>query len=198
HPIRLDYDNWVGEGSRSKKDKGAETFADQFFDLRILPGDASFIEAPVQRVLNIIFPPRDDPEFWQNVNLDLRRYLMTVTPILFQLVILRLYLRRPASDDLQIYFLSRYFTRKELIQLEHDDPYADAKEGSIVRNLTTPEIVLNTPENNQSGLVISYQFSKIRIKLSTSAAAHIPPSFELANAFSIGGNEYVWRPSDSP
>ncbi|KAJ7851396.1 hypothetical protein B0H14DRAFT_2581419 [Mycena olivaceomarginata] len=43
--------------------------------------------------------------------MDLRRRVIVLTPLLFQLVILRIYLRRSPADDEQIYFLTHIFDR---------------------------------------------------------------------------------------
>ncbi|KAK7029240.1 hypothetical protein R3P38DRAFT_3516375 [Favolaschia claudopus] len=127
-----------------------------------------------------------------------RRWFQTVAPILFQLVILRIYLRRHPSDDVQIYFLSRFFTSEELRALSLEDPLGNAKAGNIVRNITTPELVLNTPEHKQPGRSISYDFTKMKLRFSRAAEGRIPSTFDLASAFGGNGDEYVWQSSESP
>ncbi|KAK7012998.1 hypothetical protein R3P38DRAFT_3581609 [Favolaschia claudopus] len=194
HPIQLDYEAWM-DSAPINKEKHANGFAGRF-NIGILPGDASLIEPHIQELTSTLFP--FDPDSKTPHTMKSRRWFQTVAPILFQLVILRIYLRRHPSDDIQIYFLSRFFTSEELRALSLDDPLWNAKAGNIIRNITTPELVLNTPEHKQPGRSISYDFTKMKLRFSRAAEGRIPSTFDLASAFGGNGDEYVWHSSESP
>ncbi|KAJ7867114.1 hypothetical protein B0H13DRAFT_2352064 [Mycena leptocephala] len=102
------------------------------------------------------------------------------------LVILCTYLRRSSRDDLQIYFLAHHFTPMELRNLSVDDPFAAAKKGVMIRHLTVPEIVLQTPENDHEGMPMPFQWCKMRNVLRKTAAACIPAGFMPAKAYLDG------------
>ncbi|KAF8142739.1 hypothetical protein K438DRAFT_1784448 [Mycena galopus ATCC 62051] len=116
----------------------------------------------------------------------------------FQLVILRIYLRRSPADDEQIYFLTRIFDKSELKKINTNDPLLGAKRGKVIRNKTVPEIVMNTPETSSStNEIIPYRWCKMGIRISKAAAPRIPPKFVLANAFDALGGDYIWSSSDT-
>ncbi|KAK7047011.1 hypothetical protein R3P38DRAFT_3423671 [Favolaschia claudopus] len=194
HPIQLDYEAWM-DSAPINEEKRANGFAGRF-NIGILPGDASLIEPHIQELTSTLFP--FDPDSKTPHTMKSRRWFQTVGPILFQLVILRIYLRRHPSDDIQIYFLSRFFTSEELRALPLDDPLWNAKAGNIIRNITTPELVLNTPEHKQPGRSISYDFTKMKLRFTRAAEGRIPSTFDLASAFGGNGDEYVWQSSELP
>ncbi|KAK7051728.1 hypothetical protein R3P38DRAFT_3255060 [Favolaschia claudopus] len=194
HPIQLDYEAWM-DSAPINEEKRANGFAGRF-NIGILPGDASLIEPHIQELTSTLFP--FDPDSKTPHTMKSRRWFQTVAPILFQLVILRIYLRRHPSDDIQIYFLSRFFTSEELRALPLDDLLWNAKAGNIIRNITTPELVLNTPEHKQPGRSISYDFTKMKLRFSRAAEGRIPSTFDLASAFGGNGDEYVWQSSELP
>ena len=104
HPILQDYANW------SRKHKGIlESFRNSCFSYDLLPGDASLSgEAAVhfsQTLPTDTMPGLDMSRAWKN---------LPIVHILFDLVVLRVYLGRPATDDAQIYYLARKYNEDEL------------------------------------------------------------------------------------
>ncbi|KAF8160547.1 hypothetical protein K438DRAFT_1985649 [Mycena galopus ATCC 62051] len=192
HPIVHDYETWMSSAGQLTQENHANDFARKFFEARILPGDASLIEPHTEHVVQqICFPLSGE-------NMDLRRRVIVLAPLLFQLVILRIYLRRSPADDEQIYFLTRIFDKSELKKINNNDPLLGAKRGKVIRNKTVPEIVMNTPETSSStNEIIPYRWCKMGIRISKAAAPCIPPKFVLANAFDALGGDYIWSPSDT-
>ncbi|KAJ7474931.1 hypothetical protein FB451DRAFT_1174346 [Mycena latifolia] len=78
-------------------------------------------------------------DFPAAVSEGLRRRTTTLAPILFQLVILCIYLRHSTADDAQIYFLTRTYGSNEYQNISADDPMYLAKIGKITRHLMEPE-----------------------------------------------------------
>jgi hypothetical protein len=113
--------------------------------------------------------------------------------VLFHLVILRIYLRRSALDDLHIYFLACNFTSEELSSIATDDPFAVAKMGQVIRHLTIPETVLQVPEPFFGAQTTPRKWCKIKTVIRKAAAARIPASFLLAGAYDLHGNNYEWE-----
>ncbi|KAF8125544.1 hypothetical protein K438DRAFT_2002028 [Mycena galopus ATCC 62051] len=144
HPIVHDYETWMTSAGQLTQENHANDFARKFFEARILPGDASLIEPHTEHVVQqICFPLSGE-------NMDLRRRVIVLAPLLFQLVILCIYLRRSPADDEQIYFLTRIFDKSELKKINANDPLLGAKRGKVIRKKTIPDIVMNTPETSSS------------------------------------------------
>ncbi|KAJ7708140.1 hypothetical protein B0H17DRAFT_1124917 [Mycena rosella] len=183
----------------SNQVKHANNFVHQFDSAHILPGDASLIDPHtafvVQSLPSDMAAPEDaDGDFKGAagaVSVDLRRRATTLAPLLFQLIILGLYLRRTPADDPQIYFLARELTRKELQHLSVDDSFYAHKRGKIIHHMTVPEIVLQTPETSAKGENIPRNWCKIGTSVTKAAGARIPRSFRLATAYNCEGEEYA-------
>ena len=115
HPILPDFDLWMAGSEALKQEKHANDFAEKFFNARILPGDAFLIDPHTEHVSQVIcsgMSPANDA--FDGISMDMRRRVTLLAPLLFQLVILRIYLRRSSVDDEQIYFLTRTFSKAEL------------------------------------------------------------------------------------
>ncbi|KAJ6569381.1 hypothetical protein B0H19DRAFT_1066129 [Mycena capillaripes] len=201
HPIGPDYDQWMKSAGELKQEKRASGFSHTFFNTRILPGDASLIEPHTEYVLKTIQLhvglEGDGDHDADGLSMEMRRRVITLAPILFQLVIFRIYLGRSSTDDVQIYFLTRVFNKQELEEIAAGDPLSDAKRGKVVRNLTVPEIVLQSAETpSEDGML--YKWCKIGTRTTKAANARIPASFALANAFDARGQVYLWMASNIP
>ncbi|KAJ7866271.1 hypothetical protein B0H14DRAFT_3594646 [Mycena olivaceomarginata] len=194
HPIIADYQNWMLDAPQSKETRHADDFARTFSSMQILPGDASLINVHGTFVLGVV--AAKIPESFEGSPESFRQRAMVLASILFQLVILRLYLRRPNQDDVQIYFLARNFTRQELQNITADDPFAEAKRGKVTRHLTVPEAVLQAPEDSSGDQPIPLHFCKTDILVRKTAAARIPAGFWLATAYRCQGQEYSWELTD--
>jgi hypothetical protein len=70
----------------------------------------------------------------------------------------------------------------ELRNLSTDDAFSAAKKGVIIRHLTVPEIVLQTPESDHEGMPTPLCWCKMRTVLRKTAAALISAGFMLAMA----------------
>ncbi|KAJ7916650.1 hypothetical protein B0H13DRAFT_1870985 [Mycena leptocephala] len=199
HPIVPDYDLWMASAQELKAEKHANDFARKFFSAAILLGDASLIDPHTEYVLQAlsagILPVQEAVE---GCPIDLRRRAIIIAPLLFQLAILRMYLRRTPTDDEQIYYLTRSFDQAELQALHPDDPFAGAKRGKVIRNMTVPEIVLQAAESSIEAENIPRRWCHIGTRISKAADARIPPSFVLANAFDAHGQDYTWIHSNIP
>jgi hypothetical protein len=90
------------------------------------------------------------------------------------------------QDDLQIYFLAHHFTPIKLRNLSADDAFAAAKKGVIIRHLTVPEIVLQTPGSDHEGMPMPFRWCKMRTVLRKTAAACISAGFMAY----LNGQEY--------
>ncbi|KAJ7476494.1 hypothetical protein FB451DRAFT_1557372 [Mycena latifolia] len=192
HPIGPDYEQWMANGGELKDIGRANDFVTKFYSADILPGDASLIEPHTDYVLRSI--PPDIPatiDAPAALSEGLRRRATILASILFQLVILRIYLRRSSADDAQIYFLARSFDPKEHTKIFPDDPMYLAKTGKITRHLTEPKIVLQTAQESTDQR-IPPRWCKIGIRVAKAAAARIPPRFILATGYNRAGGEYVW------
>ncbi|KAJ7688094.1 hypothetical protein B0H14DRAFT_3533549 [Mycena olivaceomarginata] len=170
----------------AKETRHADDFSRKFSSIRLLPGDASLIDVHTTHVLEAVTAnvPESSEVF--------RQRAVNFASILFQLVVLRLYLRRPAQDDVRIYFLARKFTPKELQSVDEGDPLGRAKHGKVVRHLTVPEAVLQTPEDSSEEEPMPPRFCKMGIILRKTAAARIPAGFWLATAYDHQGLEFEW------
>ncbi|KAJ6616544.1 hypothetical protein B0H10DRAFT_2036689 [Mycena sp. CBHHK59/15] len=140
----------------------ANDFVHKFFSAQILPGDASLIGPHTDYIVQSIPPDvpaaKDDPAALSE---GLRRCATILASILFQIVILRMYLQRSAADDAQIYFLTRSFNPDEWEKISADDPLYLAKQGTVTRHLTDPERGLQAPEES-SGQNIPARWCKIQ------------------------------------
>ncbi|KAJ7768047.1 hypothetical protein B0H14DRAFT_3895019 [Mycena olivaceomarginata] len=169
HPIISDYHEWMLDAPQSKETRHADDFSRKFSSIRLLPGDASLIDVHTTHVLEAVTTnvPESSEVF--------RQRAVNFASILFQLVVLRLYLRRPAQDDVRIYFLARKFTPKELQSVDEGDPLGRAKHGKVVRHLTVPEAVLQTPEDSSEEEPMPPRF----VKWGLFCGRLLPPAFLL-------------------
>ncbi|KAJ6590742.1 hypothetical protein B0H10DRAFT_1961014 [Mycena sp. CBHHK59/15] len=126
------------------------------------------------------------------VSETLRRRVTTLAPILFELLILRIYLCCSAADDLQIYWLTRSFDKNERKKLVADDPMYLAKTGYIHRYMTEPELALQAAQERTDQL-IPPKWCKIGRRVSKAAAGRIPANFIFARILNGMGEEYVWH-----
>ncbi|KAJ7860022.1 hypothetical protein B0H13DRAFT_2355827 [Mycena leptocephala] len=81
-------------------------------------------------------------------------------------------LRRTPTDDEQIYYLTRSFDQAESQALHPDDPFAGAKRGKVIRNMTVPEIVLQAAESSMEAENIPRRWCHIGTRISKAADAH--------------------------
>ncbi|KAJ7702772.1 hypothetical protein B0H17DRAFT_1127713 [Mycena rosella] len=187
HPIGPDYEQWMATGGQLRDIDRANDFVRKFFSAQILPGDASLIDPHTNYVAIEDVPAALSEALRWRANI--------LAPTLFQLVILRLYLRRSSADDPQIYFLTRTFTEREWNTISDDDPLYLAKKGRITRHMTDPELALQAAEES-GGQNIPPRWCKIGISLARAAAGRIPPKFILASAYTVTGNEYIWQDAE--
>lgn len=192
HPIGLDYEQWMASGGELQEIGRANDFARKFFSAQVLPGDASLIEPHTNYVVESlpadILAIGDTPAA---VSERLRRRATILAPLLFQLVILRMYLGRAATDDIQIYFLTRTFDKAELEKLSKNDPLYLAKKGMVIRHMTEPELVLQAAEDT-AGQNMPARWCKIGTRVTKAAAARIPAKTVLASAYDPIGGDYIW------
>ncbi|KAJ6607044.1 hypothetical protein B0H10DRAFT_1956579 [Mycena sp. CBHHK59/15] len=126
----------MASGGELRDARRASNFDSMFYSAQILPGDASLIEPHTDYIMRQILPdiPADtEADTPTAVSETLRRRVTTLAPILFELLILRIYLRCSAADDLQIYWLTRSFDMDKRKKLVADDPMYFAKTGYIHR-----------------------------------------------------------------
>ncbi|KAJ7621669.1 hypothetical protein B0H17DRAFT_597531 [Mycena rosella] len=196
HPIGPDYEQWMATGGELRDIDRANDFVREFFSAQILPGDASLIDPHTNYVVRSVPPDiqaiEDVPAALSEA---LRRRATILAPSPFQLVIMRLYLRRSSADDPQIYFLARTFTEHEWNTISDNDPLYLAKKGRITRHMTDPELALQAAEES-GGQNIPPRWCKISIRLAKAAAGRIPPKFILASAYTFTGNEYIWQDTE--
>ena len=132
HPIIQDYAGW------SKKHKGIlESFKNTCFSYDILPGNACLSgEAAVflsQNLPTDMMPGLDQSRARKN---------LPVVWILFDLVVLWVYLGRPATNDAQVYYLARKYSKEELDLLSDADVQSSPSSGYLQRHLSLPESAL--------------------------------------------------------
>ncbi|KAJ7309484.1 hypothetical protein DFH08DRAFT_823424 [Mycena albidolilacea] len=162
HPITSDYDEWMADAPELREAKHAERFAVRFQSAGILLGDASLAEVHAIHVFEVATASHRESTDDSPESLQLRANVPAA--VLFHLVILRIYLRRSALDDLQIYFLARDFTSTEL---------------SISRTLLWCP---NYPP---------HKWFKIKTVIRKAPAARIPASFLLAGHNVVGPRTIV-------
>ncbi|KAJ6540544.1 hypothetical protein B0H19DRAFT_1067804 [Mycena capillaripes] len=121
-PYLLEYGNIPHAGS---------TFSFKFGSGGILPGDASLIDEHSTHIVEAVVDSISQAGSLEGFSELWRLRATILASVLLQLVILRIYLRRPSSDDIQIYFLARHFTAKEVQEISTDDPFAGAKKGMV-------------------------------------------------------------------
>ncbi|KAJ6572673.1 hypothetical protein B0H10DRAFT_1964338 [Mycena sp. CBHHK59/15] len=195
HPIRPDYEQWMASGGELRDARRASDFGSMFYSAQILPGDASLIEPHTDYIMQQILPdiPADtEADTPTAVSETLRRRVTTLAPILFELLILRIYLCCSAADDLQIYWLTRSFDKDERKKLVADDPMYLAKTGYIHRYMTEPELALQAAQERTDQL-IPPKWCKIGRRVSKAAAGRIPANFIFARILNGMGEEYVWH-----
>ncbi|KAJ7479205.1 hypothetical protein FB451DRAFT_1395791 [Mycena latifolia] len=115
----------------------------------------------------------------------------SLAPILFQLLILRIYLRCSAADDAQIYFLTRSYESNERQNISADDPMYLPKIGKVTRHLMEPEVVIQAAQES-TDQPIPPRGCKINIRTAKATAARIPPRFILATGYNWAGGECFW------
>lgn len=156
------------------------------FSLPILPADLSLVDDIGSKIFTGL----------RKVNPRLGTLLLTPATILLQLVVLRVYLQRPASDDIQIYHLSRNLDVTERHNLDDHDTNIDAKCGSISRNLSIPEQVLAAGQgvsDTRSALIPPTMFCNIALKLDKNIV--LEHDFQPASPLTENGHAYTWHPS---
>ncbi|KAJ7196707.1 hypothetical protein GGX14DRAFT_574776 [Mycena pura] len=195
HPIWADYEQWMASGKRHNEIGRANEFAENFYSTRILPRDASLIESHVEYIIQCIQPDIPAvPDTPAAVSEALLRRVATLAPILFQLIILRVYLHCTAADDLEIYWLTRDLGKGEKVLA--DDSLYYAKTGRVIRHPTEPELALQAAQEF-TGQTIPPKWCKIGRSVAKAAAAGIPGSFVYASACDGKGDEYHWQSMDS-
>ncbi|KAJ7207665.1 hypothetical protein C8J57DRAFT_1258053 [Mycena rebaudengoi] len=194
HPLQSDYDGWMLESRRPEAQ--ANAFLEKF-SRNLLSGDASLIEPHADVVFKSLLPDvAATPGVPAALSTTLRLRATTFVALLFELVILRLYLNRSAAEDLAVYFLARKYTLQELRNISADDPFFLEKSGKVIRHLTDPERVLQAAEGAGTEQ-IPQLWCRIRTCVSR-AAAGIPPDLVLASAYSTNGEPYIWKESNNP
>ncbi|KAJ7130567.1 hypothetical protein C8R44DRAFT_906239 [Mycena epipterygia] len=124
HPIVPDYDQWMATPGELTVAKHTDHFVRKFHSTQILPGDASLIEPHTEYVMQFLSSEVDSVDNQPVLVSDRPRHrATTLAPLLFQLVVLRIYLRRSPSDDFQIYFLTCRFNKDEVKEISSADPW---------------------------------------------------------------------------
>jgi hypothetical protein len=134
------------------------------FQLNILPADYSLIQQYMPH-LRYDLGQREFP------------YLHELAIILFKVVIMRIYLGRKPCDDDQIFFLA-YQTGDDHANIPPDDPFAEAKLGSLHRTQTLPERVMDSCARSSH---------KLRREIEE---MEFPPKLLLASALGDKGQAY--------
>ncbi|KAJ6533704.1 hypothetical protein B0H19DRAFT_1324556 [Mycena capillaripes] len=198
HPVRLHFDRWMESAGKLTHEKHATDFARKFFDIPILPGDAALIEQQTEYVLEVLGSEIAlGGGVADGLSMEMLRRVITIAPLLFQLVIFRIYLRRTLADDEHSYFLTRGFDKGELADIKDGDPLSDAKRGKVVRNLMVPETVLQSVENpfgerHINACIPAIPVVQVGIRTAKTANARISARFVLANAYDVRGQDYLW------
>lgn len=186
HPLMEDFDAWMQGKVGGNKARHAFDFGLQF-SFPILPGDLSLannVMAVLDRVLRTSGKPYDS-------------LLLTPATVLFNIVILRTYLHRPASNDMQIYHLARNLSEQDLLVInDTTDQNASAKRGWFRRNLSLPEQVLAAGQGNTGADVPPPpMFCKIRTKLNKKL--RLEEGFQSASPLTDRGKPYIWYDSNN-
>jgi hypothetical protein len=169
HPVMglwLDWtskNHWNSRTNHLAKLDSTLNFQDQFH-LNVLPGDLSLIEG-----------------FGVLLRRDLGQsdfdFLGEVATLLFKVVAMRVYLGRNPCDDEQVFYLAYNPSNdKRPIPLP-DDPLSEAKRGSVVRHLTTPERVL---VGSKSSYRLSHHVTN----------EPFPEDFQLVDVLDASGHPY--------
>ena len=139
HPIMEEFEEWKTSAPRPSGgilNSSIQTFDhickfEKLFKIDILPADKSLIQPFIVNLdLRLRFHPHQ----------DIRPHTSMLGNVLFGIVILRVYLGRPPSDDLQIYWLARDFNEDEVLDMvakrlrgNETSQFSDARCGTIRR-----------------------------------------------------------------
>ncbi|KAJ7268152.1 hypothetical protein B0H12DRAFT_1229783 [Mycena haematopus] len=173
HPIGSDYDKWMSKAPELSQARHADAFASQF-SFGILPGDASLIEPHHTHVFETAMKLASSGDSSESQRLRTN----VLASVLFSLVVLRIYLRRPPRDDIQVYFLALPFSKKQRFDIL-DESFAAAKMGKV-------------PESTSGFQNMPPNWCKIKTVFRKAAAARIPAGVWLADAVDVNGYDYNW------
>ena len=187
HPLMGKFLTWMGQLAEGNRIKNAFDFGKEQFNLHIHLGDQSLIEPLIARLLGA----------HRNLGREFENS-MVIQPalLLFKLVIARTYLQRLPSDDLQIYYLARNFTHKELDTVRGHDQYAPAKHGHLVLNFTIHERALAAWQGSQDRRHHLGSNVFCPIQRVPDPEEHIPDNFKHADAKTSDDQPYKWLASN--
>jgi len=170
HPLLKLWLDWTSKHGWNSSNHLAKVdatlnFQNQFY-LNILPGDLTLIQG-FALTLQCDLGPSDF------------HFLNEVAMLLFKVVTMRVYLGRNPCDDEQIFYLAYNPSNfgAKLIS-PPDDPFLEAKHGSIVRNLTIPERVLLGSKSSH------------RLRHLVADDIPLPQDFQLAEVLDALGEPY--------
>jgi len=154
HPIMEVYDDWKLATIRSHRillkaayDQFEHSSAfEHLFNIPLLPADRSLIQLFIVKLdLALKLHPDD----------KIRCHTSVLGYVLFGLVVLRVYLGRNPSDNIQIYWLARQLPEEETnkIMMDDDVPLWEAKCGRIYWPQYPEELVLLSVVKPKNGLL---------------------------------------------
>ncbi|KIK50278.1 hypothetical protein GYMLUDRAFT_253125 [Collybiopsis luxurians FD-317 M1] len=188
HPILAYYQDWLQQHSPKSLEA---SFQNDCFTYNLLPGDWS-LSADATAALSGSLAG-------SLLGFDVGEALavLPVIQVLCDLVVVRVYLGRPTSDDSQIYHLARNYSKKELESLEPNSP----QDGFLQRHLSIPEGALAASQGSLDTQVLPVYTNLTGLKGITSSRHEI--SLENIPLFSDGtqaitahyknGSPYMWN-----